>query len=122
MAITVVTGQETLERLREVTLRPGAGLHDSQAGRGVRSKHVDQAVALAFAEAGQFVGEVNGTGPRRVDLDLDCAQFLSPAPGEWSRPAAGELHSLGPLVPLSAARCVMHRDDRRGGRRRSTRR
>ena len=49
--VAVVAGQEALQRVEQVALGAGAGLHEGDAGGGVGHEDVDQPVAQPGAEA-----------------------------------------------------------------------
>ena len=86
-----VVRREPLQRGRQVVSDPEPSLHESQAGRGVRRRHVHQAVTASGAEPFHFDDPPPGTCRRR---SRRCA----------ATPLArdGAIGSSSPAVPLPA--------------------
>ena len=86
VAVAIVPGEQALERLDEVGLRPAARLHDRDARGGVGDEHVEQAVAARLAgESRRLVGDVDDPAPRGVDAEI-AAEHLSRASGSPAPP------------------------------------
>jgi hypothetical protein len=59
----IVARQELVQLAHQVRVRPGAQLHDHDAGRGVRHEHVQQAVAFATDEFRALARDVEQAAP-----------------------------------------------------------
>ena len=61
--ITEVGGQHVINDVEQVGIASRPRLNESNSGGGVRTKHLDNAIALARNEPGYLGSDVDGLGP-----------------------------------------------------------
>ena len=100
--VAIVTGQQPVQHVLQIRLRPAASLHQGEAGGGVGQEHVEQAVASHLCGGRpDVIGHIHDPSSRRVDIELPRLH-----PRNRTEPAAD---------PPSARSCGLHGRDGHNG-------
>ncbi len=105
VAVPVITGQQRPDGVQEIFFRPGTGLHEGDARRGMRYEHRAQAVAPTRTELFHLSREVDYGSPRGVEPQFEgFHRVISSRRRSKSRQCAATVDRVPTLPTVLVAR------------------